>query len=343
MVIGSTARAEPTDPASATASFRVYADDDHVTVVSPGARVNVWLGTRTTLAVDTTVDAVTGASVDVISSASPATVHERRLELGTTVTRLLPIGAATSVALGGRVSHEHDYDSVRGFASGRVELAERNTTLVLRYVAGHDVAHAVGDPAFRRTRDSHEVIATWSQLVDPRMVVDLIVDGAWLVGYHASPYRQVRITVPASPLPILVDEVTPARRANLAVAGRVRRALGEHTFATATYRLHVDDWSMTSHTATLELFRQVTSGWLVGLLGRGYWQEEASFYRARYGDNGGRVPELRTSDRTLDRCRARMSRRRQTSRFVPTGTWCWRWAWWGRGSPSSPLSASDAR
>jgi len=87
----STATADPTDPDAVTSSFHVYADDDHVTVISPSTRVIAGLGPRTSLAVDATIDAVTGASVDVVSSASPATVHERRVEIGTSVTRILPV------------------------------------------------------------------------------------------------------------------------------------------------------------------------------------------------------------------------------------------------------------
>lgn len=290
--------ADPTDPATATASFRVYADDDHVTVVSPGASVTTWLGARTTLAVDTTVDAVTGASVDVVSSASPATVHERRVELGTSVTRMVPVGAATSTSVGARISHEHDYDALRAFAIVRAELADRNTTVELRYAAGHDDARAVTDPMFHRTRNSHELITTLSQVLGKRTIADLIGDVAWLSGYHASPYRQVPVSLPSWPLPILVDEVTPTRRASLAVAARVRHAIGDHWFATSTYRFYGDDWSVTSHTATVELFHQVTDRWLLGALGRGYVQDGAWFYRASYVDADG-PPAMRTRNRTL--------------------------------------------
>jgi hypothetical protein len=298
MLTTSTSTAEPSDPASATASFRIYTDDDHVTVVSPGARVKTWLGPRTALAVDSTIDAVTGASVDVVTSASPATVHERRIELGTEVTRLLAIGAATSASAGVRVSHEHDYDALRATASAHTELAERNTTVELRYTAGHDIARAVTDPAFRRTRESHQLTATLSQLLDRRTVADVIAEGAWLSGYHASPYRQVRVEMAGWPLPMLVAEVTASRRATLAVAGRIRRALTTHSFVTTMYRFYVDDWSMKSHTVNLEGYHQVADRWLVGLLGRGYVQDGAAFYRAHY-DGAAGIPALRTGDRTL--------------------------------------------
>jgi len=293
-----TATADPTEPEAVTSSFRVYADDDHVTVISPSTRVIAGLGPRTSLAVDATVDAVTGASVDVVSSASPATVHERRVELGTSVTRIVPVGAATSLSAGGQLSHENDYDAFRAFASARAELAERNTTLALRYAAGHDIARAVSIPSFRRTRNSHQLTTTLSQVLDKHTVADLIGEVAWASGYHANPYRTVPVGLPSWPLPMLVDEVTPARRASLAVAGRVRRAIVDDWFATSTYRFYVDDWSVTSHTATVELFHQVAERWLVGALGRGYLQDGAAFYRASYVATD-EPPALRTRDRTL--------------------------------------------
>jgi len=293
-----TATADPTEPDAVTSSFRVYADDDHVTVISPSTRLVAALGTRTSLAVDATIDAVTGASVDVVSSASPATVHERRVELGTSVTRIVPVGAATSVSAGGQLSHENDYDAFRASANARAELAERNTTLSLRYVAGHDIARAVSIPSFRRTRNSHQLTTTLSQVLDRHTVADLIGEVTWASGYHANPYRTVPVGMPSWPLPMLVGEVTPVRRASLAVAGRVRRAIVGDWFATSTYRFYLDDWSVTSHTATVEVFHQVAERWLLGALGRGYLQDGASFYRASYVTTD-EPPTLRTRDRTL--------------------------------------------
>jgi hypothetical protein len=295
--IAHVAAAEPADEPLATAGLRVYADDDHVTVVSPSAAVQVATSPRTVLAADTTVDAVSAASVDVVTSASPRTVREQRVELGIATTYRVPQGP-TWFTLGARGSHEHDYDALRARLAVRRDLAQRNTTLDVEYVFGADRAGSARDPGFREGRTSHELEVTASQLLGPRTVADVVADVTVADGYHANPYRDVLVDQMSWPEPLRVPEQTPRRRASIALAGRVRRALADRWYAAATYRYYRDDWEIASHTTTAELRREVASRWLVGASVRGYVQDGASFYRARYDDRDG-VPALRTRDRTL--------------------------------------------
>lgn len=297
LLIARTASAQPADGPSATAMLHVYADDDHVTVISPSASTTVLATPSLAVATDMTVDAVTAASVDVVTSASPRTVEEQRVELG--IAGTYRFAGPTWLTLGARGSHEHDYDALRTRLTARRELAQRNTTLEATYVLGDDVAHSVMDAAFRRTRTSHELMVTASQLLGPRTVLDLIGDGTIANGYHASPYRSVLIDQPSWPLAMRVDEVTPSLRASLAVAARLRRALPRHSYASAMYRFYADDWSITSHTATAEV-AHAFGHTLTSVLARGYVQDAAYFYRAHYDE----MTALRTRDRTLGAMRS---------------------------------------
>jgi hypothetical protein len=65
-------------------------------------------------------------------------VRERRVESGVVLTRRLPWGAATTVALGARGSHERDYLALGAHVGARAELAERNTTVEVRYEVERD-------------------------------------------------------------------------------------------------------------------------------------------------------------------------------------------------------------
>lgn len=294
--------AEPTEQPGASATLRVYTDDDHVTVVSPSGSVRAAVTPDTSLMADVTVDAVSAASVDVVTSASPRTVEEQREEVGLAGTYRLAHDT-TWFTVGVRGSHEHDYDSIRARLGARRELAQRNTTLDVTYAIGEDVARSVVDDAFRATRTSHELMLVTSQLLAPRTVADLIVDASVAWGYHASPYRQVLVDQMSSPIALRVSEQTPDRRASIALAARLRQALAYRLFASATYRYYRDDWQIASHTGTAELLRPTASRWLVGGLLRGYVQDRAEFYRARYDDADG-VPRFRTRDRTLGAMRS---------------------------------------
>ncbi len=247
------------------------------------------------IAADMTVDAVSAASVDVVTSASPRTVSEQRVELGVAATQRASLA---SLAVGARVSHEHDYDAVRARVDVRRELAQRNTTLQLGYVAGYDVARSVVDASFRATRRSHEVVFVATQLLSARTIVDLTLDGTLADGYHASPYRDVPIEQAGAPLPSRVPEQTPALRRSIAGALRVRHSFSRAWSAMTMYRYYRDDWSVASHALSAELYRTLDDDVLAAIQLRHYAQGAADFYRARYSDTEG-MPELRTRDRTL--------------------------------------------
>jgi hypothetical protein len=240
-------------------------------------------------------DAVTGASVDVLTSASPVSVRELRVEVGGRLARSLG-ASGLLVAADVRASHERDYDSLRAGAALRAELAERNLVLELQYRAGLDVAEDVAaGPGGHRT--THQLVLAVTQVLGERTVADVIVDLGSASGFHASPYRLVPLVDPSWPLPTWVAEATPERRRAVAVAARLRRALTSAWFATAGHRFYEDEWEVTSHTTTVDVSRQTGPRWLLGLGLRGYLQDGAEFYRAAY--TAMPVPALRTRDRTL--------------------------------------------
>ncbi len=258
--------ADPSGEPGANVSLHVYADDDHVTVVSPSASIRADVTPRLSMSADTTVDVVSAASVDVLTSASPHTVNEQRIELGLASTYRTQ--RATWWTLGVRGSHEHDYDALRLRASAKTELAQRNTTLQIDYVFGHDGVTSMMDRSFHRERTSHELMLGTSQLLSRRGIVDVVVDLTRADGYHASPYRQVVVDVPASPLPMRLDEATPSLRTSIAIAVRMRYSLTPRWTTSAAYRFYDDTWSMLSHTVETEFHRTIGS-WLVGVTLRG--------------------------------------------------------------------------
>ena len=289
-----TVLAEPA-PDQASATVRVYADDDRLSVVTPSAHAQGTTGALT-VEVDTSLDAVSAASVDVVTSASPTPFQERRVEagigLGWALSRL------TTLRGGAQVSHERDYDALRLGLGAAVELGQRNTTLELRGRFGRDRARASDDPAFAGDRTSAGLVASLTQLVDRRTVADLTIEGDWADGWHGSPYRRVWVSDPAMPVVTGWREATPERRLALAAALRLRRALGERWFGTVSARGYADDWSVRSATLTVEGRRRLDDATLLGLELRGYLQDGAWFWRERQPD-GATPPRYRTADRTL--------------------------------------------
>lgn len=100
-------------PPTAEGSVRVYSDDDRVTVVTPSASAHASAG-PVDVDLSAGADIISAASVDVLTSASPAEFEDRRLE--GSITGGLRLPGRQLVRLGGAVSHEKDYDSLRARA-----------------------------------------------------------------------------------------------------------------------------------------------------------------------------------------------------------------------------------
>jgi len=203
-----------------------------------------------------------------------------------------------TAAVHGLASHEHDFDALRVTGGVTTELARRNTTVELRGELGRDLATDVGDPRFVGERTSGDATVALTQLVDPRTIIDVTVEGRAERGWHGSPYRRVWVADPAQPVATAWREATPRRLLALAAALRVRRAIGDRWFATAIGRGYVDDWEVHSATATVELRCRLDDRTLIGAAARGYLQDGAAFWR-RHQPAGTAPPRYRTADRTL--------------------------------------------
>jgi hypothetical protein len=298
------AEAQEDDAHYSEGRLRIYADDDHVTVVSPS--VAATFDAMETLQVDIagTIDVVSAASVDVITQASPAEVHEVRVEGGANfLWALLP---TVQLRTGGIVSHESDYDSLRPTLGGRIEVAQRNATIDLSYTAAFDKIGLAMQDDFAKKRRGHILAAGYTQILDEQTYLDTLIDLRRLNGFHANPYRMVPIVSTESTAIMHLDEQTPALRQSVAGLLGIRRAIASNWFLHASLRLYQDDWSVGSQTLNALLLRSLAEGrYLVGWRMRGYAQSAADFYRPYYEISGTEsAPEFRTRDRSLGTMRS---------------------------------------
>lgn len=287
----------------ASATLSIYSDNDHMTVVSPSTGLQTPINDAVSFDTRVTADVISGASVDVISEASPTAIEETRLEVSAGMSwRLHRLATARGRVIG---SHERDYDSWRINLGANVELAQRNTTLDLDYTAGKDDIGSAVDPTFVARRTDHRLAATLTQILDRRTYLDLVVEAQHGDGFHASVYRHVPIVDTQTTALLRVPEQTPRLRQAIAMLLRARRALDPRgRFALhASYRFYVDDWGVASHTGALSSILALSDRAKLGASLRGYLQSGAEFYQPRYALVAGAVPELRTRDRRLGQMR----------------------------------------
>lgn len=288
-------------PGVTAASSAVYVrtDSDATTVVSPHVRVAGVVDDEDRASVEAsyTIDAWTGASIDVITAATEA-ITERRGEAN--------VGGGYAlddarVAANYRHSTESDYWS-HGLMLGAIfDLAQKNTSIAVTGLGSIDTVGRAGDPLFREPAWSAGGRLGLVQVLDRNTVAEVSFESTRAAGFLESPYRWVAIGgtgTCAGDAPFCVPEHVPDVRHRHAAAARARRALGDRLSAGLEYRFYLDSWGVTSHTVEPQLTLIAFEAGLLSLRYRYYTQREARFYRPRYfalDDGGGFV----TRDRKL--------------------------------------------
>jgi len=268
------------------ATIGLYADDDDTTVVTSLVDGDVRLPVPITLSAHALVDAVSSASVDVVSAATTRWT-ERRVELGATAIARV---ADTDATIGYTTSGENDWRSHAIELGLSRDFARKNTTLAAGYGYVDNQVGRSKDPMFSRTLTVHSGQVSITQVLGRRTLGSLAYTVQRSSGYHASPYRYVLVEDGTSR-----PETAPDTRLRHAITLRVLRAIGAGTSIDAQYRFYADDWGITSHTVTAAISRELTDRLDLRLRARGYYQGHAAFYEESYA-----MPMMyMTSDREL--------------------------------------------
>jgi len=258
----------------AKGSVAMYADSDKTTVVTSVAEGSVRLPQPVTINAHALVDAVSSASVDVVSAAT-SRFTENRVELGTNAQ--IGFSQSTEGTIGYTHSGENDWQSHAVEVGLSRELANKNAKLSIGYGFTRNYVGRAHDPTFEKLLYVQGSQVGISQVLDKRTLVTLAYTISHASGYQGSPYRFVTtmdgFAAPESP---------PEQRTRHAVTLRAMRVLGDSNVVDAQYRIYIDDWGILSHTAELAFTHEFSREWSLRLRARGYRQSHASFYEETY-------------------------------------------------------------
>jgi len=263
-----------------TSKLQVYTDSDHTQVVSPVVEAQSDLAPGTSVSLGYLADVVSSASVDIVSQASPTTIHDTRHQVSAGASHQLGLA---NVHLGYTYSKENDYLSHGLGASVAVELFDKNTTLSFGYGLALNSVGRAEDLNFSRALTVNTVSASWTQTVSPRLATQVTYELAHADGFQASPYRFVPVrAMPDAAPEYWVAETDPEVRWRHAIVLGANRAVGVDSSVQADYRLYHDTWGITSHTLGARYFVNVTPHLELRLRERFYTQGAASFYESSY-------------------------------------------------------------
>lgn len=285
----------------ATASLYVYVDDDETTILSPRARAEVDLGESANVTASYDADAITSASVDVRTSATPRAFTD--LRHGATLASSVSLDRLTKVGASLRGSVENDFDLIGGAVTASRELPERTVTIEASWGLEHAWIGRTGDPTFADRLVSHRASGGVTFVLDPRTILSASYALGISTGFAASPYRYVPIWSPheaAQGRPSgSVPERLPTVRDRHALAVELRRVLVEDLFFGARLTGYADGWGVEAGTLVLETERTfLREAVALRVRARGYAQTAARFHQERYR-TWPDVPDVVSADREL--------------------------------------------
>jgi len=266
LAIGGGARAADLPEDTAEGLLHVYSGGG-VTAWGPAFLVRKSVADRFSVTGSYYLDAVSNASIDVVTTASKysETRHEFALA-GDYVYR------DSRITLGGSTSHEPDYTANRFSLDISQEVFGGMTTVSLGFTRGDDKVSKKDSPEFADSARHWQYRLGLSQILTPRWIMSLNAEALSDDGYLGSPYRAARVFGAAVP------ERNPRTRSARALMLRLKGDLGSRDAMHADYRYYRDTWEIKGHTLELGYSRYFQERWLADAYLRYYTQTKALFY-----------------------------------------------------------------
>jgi hypothetical protein len=260
------ARAVDLPEDNAEAMFHYYTGGG-VTADGPALLVRKNIYDKVSLSGTYYVDAVTNASIDVVTTASK--FHEVRNEFGLSADYVY---RDAQITLSGLTSHEPDYVANTGSVDMTQEVFGGMTTVALGFSSGHDTVLKHNSPEFHDYAKHWQYRVGVTQILTPHWLVSLNTEALADEGYLGSPYRDARV------FGAFVPERNPRTRSGRALNLRVVGDLGWRNAMHAEYRYYWDTWNIKASTAELGYSQYIGDAWLADIYARYYTQTKALFY-----------------------------------------------------------------
>ena len=218
------------------------------------------------------VDAVSNASIDVVTTASKFKETRNQVDLG-----LDYVVRDSLIHVSGSRSVEPDYQASSLGVDLTQDVFGGMTTVVLGYSRANDKVGQHGTPGWIDSARHWQYRLGLTQIVTSRWTASANLEAVNDDGYLGSPYRLARV------FGTFVHENAPRTRESkalkLSTTGDItpEGANNRRSFR-ADYRYYWDTWGIRGHTLELGYNRNLAPGWLLESFVRYYRQNHAVFY-----------------------------------------------------------------
>ena len=174
-----------------------------------------------------------------------------------------------SISVGGKFSHEDDYDSSSGLVETRIWTPEKNTVFSIGGSASYDDITSTNNPALDEVRQTYGHFFGLTQVLDRYSIIQSNLNYNSADGYLTDQYKSA--------------DNRPRSRDQYAWLTRYRRFFKDIRGALhADYRFYFDSWEVISHTLDLAFYKPLGNYWIIRPNLRYYTQRGAQFFSTTF-------------------------------------------------------------
>ena len=221
------------------------------------------------------VDTVSGASIDVIATASAYTEKRNEARLGIDY-----LAGDSILSVNYAQSDEDDYNAKSMSFGIAHDTFGGMTTLSMEAGLGNDEVSRNGDASFSAKVKRYSYKLGWSQILARNWISALNLQLDQDEGFLNNPYRSVRFRDLSQPLGFSYQsEVYPNTRNAVALALVNKVYLPYRAAVTLNLRHYQDSWDIRAFDAELEYVHPLSQDWILEAKVRFYRQNQAEFYQ----------------------------------------------------------------
>lgn len=221
------------------------------------------------------VDTVSGASIDVIATASAYTETRNEARFGVDY-----LTGDSIISVNYAQSDEDDYNAKSMSFAIAHDTFGGMTTLSMEAGLGNDDVSRNGDESFQAKVRRYNYKLGWSQIIATNWISALNLQLDQDEGFLNNPYRSVRYRDPSQPLGFAYQsEIYPNTRNAVAVSLVNKVYLPYRAAVTLSLRHYQDSWDIRAFDAELEYVHPLSTNWILEAKLRFYDQGQADFYQ----------------------------------------------------------------
>jgi Protein of unknown function (DUF3570) len=244
-----------------------------ITIQGPSILVRKKLNESVSLAGNYYVDAISSASIDVVTQASPYKERRTQYSLSADV-----LQGKTTYSGGYITSKENDYNSKTAYLSVSEDMFGDLTTVSFGLTRGWDRVGARGNPSFSQPLDRRNWSVGISQVLTRNWLAGLNIESSESEGFLNNPYRQVRYRDPLAAVGYSRQlERYPHTRTGNAAALQLKYYLPWRAALDGNYRYYKDTWGIRANTMRIG-YTHPWKQWTFDGHARYYQQNHADFY-----------------------------------------------------------------